>query len=143
MDMDEQSAYERRMKNRHTWELIKRYPIFGVGIDADDRFIPEELPYATGQVHNELLYTGKQMGIIGMSLYLSLLLHLFFHARYVERSCKTWWPMCSDLGWTLKVQAVVFMSGGFFSPIPWNPVFMILAGSASALVANLREKSYE
>ena len=29
-----------------------------------------KFPYAIGQVHNEILYAGKQMGMIGMGLYL-------------------------------------------------------------------------
>jgi hypothetical protein len=130
------------MKNRHTWELVKRYPFFGVGIDADDALIPYDLPYARGQVHNEFLYAGKQMGVIGIMLYVFLLGTLIFRGWTVQRICKNWWPACSDLGWTLKLQGIVFLCGGFFSPIAWNPLFLILAGSASALLSNIRQGSY-
>lgn len=143
MTQDEQSAWERRQKNRDTWALVKRYPFFGVGIDADDREIPSDLPYARGQVHNEFLYAGKQMGIVGMGIYVGLIATLVLCAWRVERLCKGWWPACADLGWTLRLQGIVFISGGFFSPISWNPLFLILAGSASALLTNLRQKAYE
>lgn len=143
MTMDEQSAWERRMKNRHTWELVKDHPLFGVGIQADDRLIAGKYAYATGQVHNEFLYAGKQMGIIGMGLYVGLIYTLISRGYLVRRMCRTWWPQASDLGWTLCLQGVVFVTGGFFSPIPWNPVFLILTGSASALLTNLRQGSYQ
>lgn len=142
MTQDEQSAWERRMKNKHTWALIKMYPVFGVGIDADDRMIPSELPLATGQVHNELLYAGKQMGFIGMGLYLGLISTLIVRGYLVLRMCRHWWPTCANLGWTLMLQGIVFISGGFFSPISWNPLFLILAGSASALLTNLKAGRY-
>jgi hypothetical protein len=142
MDADTHSAWERRMKNRHTWELIKEYPLFGVGIHANDALLPEHLSYAGGQVHNEILYAGKQMGIIGIGLYLSLMSCIFFLGWWAQLHARGWWPAVSDLGWTFKMQAVVFAVGGFFSPIPWNPIYLILAGSASALWTCLREKSY-
>lgn len=142
MTQEEQSAWERRMKNKHTWELIKMYPVFGVGIDANDSMIPAELPLATGQVHNELLYAGKQMGFIGMGIYLGLIGTLIVRGYLVLRLCRNWWPTCANLGWTLMLQGVVFVSGGFFSPISWNPLFLILAGSASALLTNLKTGRY-
>lgn len=144
MSQDEQSAYERKMKNKHTWKLIKDYPLFGVGVNADDKaFLDwEKYPFAFGQVHNEILYAGKQMGFIGMGLYLSLMWNVFWGGRRVQKAAKGWWPAVEDLGWTFKMQALVFMVGGFFSPVPWNPLFLALAGSASALVDNLRKGSY-
>ncbi len=143
MDQDEQSAWERRMKKKQTWALVKEYPVFGVGVNADDALVGEKYPYATGQVHNEILYAGKQMGLIGMGLYSSLVLTLFFSGVLIQRRMKKVWPAISDLGWTYKVQAIVIMAGGFFSPIPWNAITMILAGSASALLANLRDQQYQ
>ncbi len=142
MTQDEQSAWERRMKKHDTWRLVKDYIAFGVGVNADDSLVGENYPYATGQVHNEILYAGKQMGIIGMGLYTSFVFTLFFSGMLIQRRMKKEWPAISDLGWTYKMQAVVVMAGGFFSPIPWNAITLILAGSASALLANLRDKSY-
>lgn len=142
MTQDQQSAYERRMKNKHTLNLILQYPLFGVGLQSDDERIwdlGDEFSFATGQVHNEILYAGKQMGIIGMGLYLSFLTTILMCGLRVQRATKSWWPDVSDLGWTFKMQALVFAVGGFFSPIPWNPLYLIIAGSASALLANIRE----
>ncbi len=139
MDQDAQSAWERKMKNKHTWRLILMYPAFGVGVAADDGLVYEQAPYAIGQVHNEILYAGKQMGVIGMGIYISFMAAIFRFGRRVEKLTKKWWPEVSDLGWTFKMQAVVFMVGGFFSPIPWNPIYLILAGSASALYPHVVE----
>lgn len=139
MTQDEQSAWERKMKNRDTWRLIKDYPAFGVGISASDEFLWEKYRYATGQVHNEILYAGKQMGFIGIGLYVSFMSILFGFGLRVQRLAKGWWDEISDLGWTFKMQAVVFMVGGFFSPIPWNPIYLTLAGASSALYYSVRE----
>ena len=142
MTQDEQSAWERKMKNKHTWRLIKDYPLFGVGVNASDDFAWEKYPFATGQVHNEILYAGKQMGVVGMGLYLALMYTIFQGGRRIQKAARGWWPAVEDLGWTFKMQAVVFASGGFFSPVPWNPLYLVIAGSASALIANLRAGSY-
>ena len=139
MTQDQQSAWERKMKNRHTWGLIKAHPLFGVGIQADDDLVWEEFPYAIGQVHNEILYAGKQMGMIGMGLYLALLFTLFRSGLRAQRWARDSWPVLADLGWTFKMQAVVIAVGGFFSPIPWNAVYLIIVGSASALWMNMKK----
>ena len=147
MNQDQQSAWERKMKNLHTWRLILEYPILGVGIQSNDDILYEKvgdhLPYASGQVHNEILYAGKQMGFVGMGLYVSFMTILFTRGRRVQKLAKTWWPEVSDLGWTLKMQAIVFMVGGFFSPIPWNPIYLTLVGAASALWLHLQELQHQ
>jgi hypothetical protein len=142
MTQDEQSAWERRMKKKQTWALIQDYPVFGVGVHADDSLVKEKYPYATGQVHNEILYAGKQMGYIGMAIYTSFIVAMFYSGWMAQRRMKKEWPAIADLGWTFKMQAVVVMAGGFFSPLPWNPISMILAGSASALLLNLKSRSF-
>jgi len=143
MTQDEQSAWERKMKKKQTWELVKMYPLFGVGINADDRLVEEKFQYATGQVHNEILYAGKQMGFIGMSLYSSLVFILLICGHLIQRNMKDRWPALSDMGWTFKMQAVVVITGGFFSPIPWNAITMILVGAASALYLNIKSGSFK
>lgn len=142
MTMDEQSAWERRIKNQHTWELVKQNLAFGVGVNADDWKIPDELWAARGQVHNEFLFAGRQMGLIGMGLYAGLIATLISRGWLVRKMCQSWWSNAADLGWTFLLQGIVFVTAGFFSPIPWNPVFLILTGSASALMTNLREGRY-
>lgn len=140
MNQDEQSAWERKMKNRDTVRLIMDNFLFGVGVKPDNDLVWEKYGFAGGQVHNEILYAGRQMGIIGMALYVSFLSTMFRNGLRVQRHCRTTWPALSDLGWTLKMQCVVFIVGGFFSPIPWNPVMMVLVGSASALWVNAQEE---
>lgn len=144
MTQDEQSAWERKMKNKHTWKLIKEYPLFGVGVNSDDanNVDWEKYPYAFGQVHNEILYAGKQMGMIGMALYLALMFNVLIGGWRIQLAAKGKWPAVEDLGWTFKMQGVVFAVGGFFSPVPWNPLYLVLAGSASAMIANLRNGSF-
>lgn len=134
---DEQSANERRAKNRDTWALIKTYPVFGVGINPDSSQYIDRFPMTSGQVHCEVLMAGRQMGVIGMSLYFGFVGLIFFGGDWVRRNAAHW-PAVRDLGRTFQVQAVAIAVGGFFSPLPWHPPMMILAGSASALVGILK-----
>ena len=143
MTMDEQSAWERKMKNKHTLALISENLFFGVGINSDDALVAERYEFAAGQVHNEILYAGRQMGLVGIGLYFSLLFTLLYSGLRSQWAMKDIWPAASDLGWTLKMQGVVILTGGFFSPIPWNPLSLILVGSASALWMNIQQKSYK
>lgn len=137
MSQDEQSADERQAKNRDTWALIKTYPVFGVGVNPDSSKYEDRFPMATGQVHCEILMAGRQMGLIGMGLYVGFVGLIFFGGNWVRRHAGHW-PAVRDLGWTFQVQAVAIGVGGFFSPLPWHPPMMILAGSTSALVGILR-----
>jgi len=139
MNQSEQSAYERRMKNKHTWELIMKYPILGVGMNPDENRYPGHLWFARGQVHNEPLMAGKQLGLIGIALYYTLLGNLFRHGRRIQKTFAGWWPAATDLGWTFKLQAIVFAVGGFFSPLPWNAPLFILVGAASGLYTATQE----
>lgn len=135
---DTYSAMERRTKNRDTWALIKRYPLFGVGMNPDDRFFKEEFWGATGQVHCEILMAGRQMGLIGMAMHLGFLLIPFMTGLAIQRRMAGVWPALSDLGYTTKIQALSFAVGGLFLPLPWHPILLTLAGCGSALWLNLR-----
>jgi len=139
LSQDEESAQARRLKNRDTWALIKDHPLFGVGVSADESKYADRYPHAAGQVHNELLMAGRQMGIIGMGLYVAMLLIIFTRGRDVQRMSVEWWPALSDLGWTYKMQTLVFVVGGAFSPLPWIPPQMLIVGSVSALWLNARQ----
>ena len=142
MTQDEQSADERQRKNQDTWKLIKDNFFFGVGVNPDDRLIAPLYPMATGQVHCEILMAGRQMGMIGMGLYIGFISIMFFGGRWCRLNSRHW-PAVADLGWTFQVQAVALAVGGSFSPLPWHPPMMLLAGSASALVMILRREKEE
>lgn len=142
MTQDEHSAWERSMKNKHSWALIMRYPVFGVGVHKSNDMIPEELHFATGQVHNDWLYIGVQMGFIGMGLYASLMFCVFVFSARIQHIAKHSWPALSDLGWSIKLMGIVFVVGGFFSPIGWNPLFLATAGASSALWVNYQNQSW-
>lgn len=137
MNQDEQSANERKLKNRDTWGLIKENLVFGVGVNPDQKKFIDRFPMATGEVHCEILMAGKQMGLIGMGIYAGFLATLFLSGFWVRRNARHW-PAVRDLGWTFQVQAVAIAVGGYFCPQPWNPVTLLLAGSASAMVCNLK-----
>lgn len=139
LDRDMLSAQDRRLKMRDTWALVRRYP-FGVGMAPDDNLVAREFAYAAGQVHCEILMAGRQMGFLGMGAYLTLLLTMYLRGRRVQRMLVRSWPEVSDIGWTFKMQAVTIAVGGFFSPLPWNPVTLILAASASSLLAAVRSE---
>ena len=139
MNQDEQSANDRKLKNIHTWRLIKEHFVFGVGVNPDSRRYVDRFPLAAGQVHCEILMAGRQMGLIGMGMYVGLVLTLFLSGGWVRRNAAHW-PAVRDLGWTFQVQAVAIAVGGSFSPLPWHPPMMLLVGSASALVCLLREE---
>jgi ElaB/YqjD/DUF883 family membrane-anchored ribosome-binding protein len=134
-----QSALERSAKNRDTWKLIKDHPWFGVGIYANQGLYVHRYPSAVGQVHCEILMAGRQMGVIGMSIYVALLWVLFWSGHRVQRKTRRWWPEVADLGWTFKMQTAVFIVGGAFSPLPWNAPELILVGCASGLRTHLKK----
>lgn len=137
MTQDEQSADERKEKNRDTWGLIKENLVFGVGVNPDQSKFADRFPKAIGEVHCEILMAGKQMGLIGMGIYAGMLATLFLSGSWVRRNAQHW-PAVGDLGWTFQIHAVAIAVGGYFCPQPWNPVTLLLAGSASALVRNLK-----
>jgi hypothetical protein len=134
-----QSADERKYKNKDTWKLIQENPIFGAGINANQGVYGRKFPMATGQVHCEILMAGRQMGMIGMSIYAILLGILLVQGYRIQRLTRNWWLEMSDLGWTFKMQALVFVVGGAFSPLPWNEPEMVLVASVSALWVILRK----
>lgn len=136
---DEQSAQERQAKNRDTWALIKENFFFGVGVNPDSSKYTDRFPMASGQVHCEILMAGRQMGLIGMGLYIGLIGIILFGGGWVRRHAHDW-PGVRDLGWTLQMQAVAIAVGGFFSPLPWHPPMMLLAGSTSALFGVLKRE---
>ncbi|MBR6023290.1 MAG: O-antigen ligase family protein [Kiritimatiellae bacterium] len=138
LTQDQQSADERQAKNRDTWRLIKDYPLFGVGFETDSRFL-EPYPMARGQVHSEILAVGKQMGFIGMGLFLGVLGMSFAAGLRIQRVFRDR-PEVGKLGWVFCMQSLLIMVGGFFCPLPWHPPMMILAGSASALAGLARQR---
>lgn len=139
-DPDAYSAMERRTKNRDTWALIKKYPVFGVGMNPDDSYFRHDYWGATGQVHCEILMAGRQMGFIGMGLHVTFLAIPFILGRRIQRFASRTWPAVSELGYTIKIQAISFAVGGMFLPLPWHPILLTLAGCSSALWRNLRAK---
>ncbi len=136
MTQDEQSADERSEKNKHTWGLIKEHLLFGVGVHPDEsRFGRWNM--ARGQVHCEILMVGKQMGLIGMSLYVACWGILLVGGGIVRARARDKWPALADLGWTFQLQGVCLIVGGSFCPSMWNPPMLILAASVSSLLALL------
>lgn len=136
MTQDEQSADERSEKNKHTWGLIKEHLLFGVGVNPDEsRF--GRWSMARGQVHCEILMVGKQMGLIGMSLYVACWGILLVGGGIVRARARDKWPALADLGWTFQLQGVCLIVGGSFCPSMWNPPMLILAASVSSLLALL------
>jgi len=133
MDQEEQSAKDRRDKNHDAWGLIREYPLFGVGINPDEDLFFDRFPNAAGQVHCEILTAGKEMGIIGMTLYVMPLVILYKRGRNVQKATRGTWPAVSDMGWTLSMQAIVVAVGGSFSPLPWNAPSVFLVACASSL----------
>jgi hypothetical protein len=141
IDQDAQSAQERSLKNRDTWRLIKAYPL-GVGMNPDESQYGEIYPYAVGQVHCEILMAGKQMGFVGMGIYLGMIGMVFVNGWRVQRKCAKTWPAVADLGWTLKIQAIGFLVGGAFSPLPFNTPMMILVACGSALWGLVKSEEF-
>lgn len=135
---DEHSAIARRIKNQHSWRLIMEYPVLGAGMHPDHRLFEEHYQHAAGEVHNELLKAGIQMGFVGMGLYIAMLAFMFFGAWKIQRATAGWWPAMSNLGWTFKMMALAIIVGGQFSVLPWTPVHFLLLGSVSALYLNLQ-----
>ena len=138
MSQDEHSAYERRMKSKQSWELVKRYPVFGTGVVADQSRFPEDLPYTRGLVHCEILRAGVEMGWIGMLLYAGMVGIVIIGGWRIYRVSRGWIEK-GEIAWTLFAQGVTIAVAGYFSPIPWGPVTMILCGATGALVMNVKD----
>lgn len=136
MTQDEQSADERARKNEHTWGLIKEHLIFGVGVCPDESRFSARWPMATGQVHCEILMAGKQMGLIGMGLYVAYWSILLIGGGLVRMRARGR-AAIADLGWIFQLQGLCIIVGGSFCPGPWHPPLMLLTASVSALLANL------
>lgn len=136
MNQDEQSADERARKNEHTWGLIMEHLFFGVGINPDESRFAARWPMATGQVHCEILMAGKQLGLIGMGLYVAYWCILLVGGGLVRLRARGLGPI-ADLGWTFQLQGLCIVVGGSFCPLAWHPPLMILAASVSALLSNL------
>jgi hypothetical protein len=139
LTQDEHSAVERSLKNIDTWRLIKDHPLLGAGMNPRGAMMISRYPFAIGQVHNEMLMAGRQMGMGGMALYLAMLWVMFQRGWRIQKYAEGWWPAMSDLGWTFKIQALVIFVGGQFNPLPWNTYTMALMASASALWLNLQQ----
>ncbi len=139
LSQDEQSAEDRQAKNRDSWALIKAYPVFGVGLNPDESEYTDRFPMAAGQVHCEFLRAGVLMGSVGIGLYFGILFVVFWGGNSAWRMARHW-PAVRDLGWTLQMQALALTVGGMFSPHPWHPPAMLIAGCASALIVNLKEE---
>ena len=135
MDQDEQSADERAWKNKHTWGLIKEHLLFGVGVCPDESRYPSRWGMARGQVHCEILMAGKQMGLIGMGLYVAYWAIMLVGGGIIRHRERERWPTLADLGWCIQLQGLCIVVGGSFCPLPWHPPMMILAASVSALLA--------
>jgi len=118
------------------------HPFLGVGLVPDQSYISQRYWYAQGQVHNEWLFIGLRMGMLGMGLYFAFMYFIIGMGWMIERSAKTSFPAVSDLGWTLRLQGVVFLVGGSFSPVGFNPLYMFFAACASALWMNYRNQSW-
>ena len=136
MTQDEQSADERKEKNKHTWGLIKEHLLFGVGVCPDESRFAARWPMARGQVHCEILMAGRQMGLIGMGLYVAYWSILLVGGGLVRKRARDRMAI-ADLGWTFQLQGLCIIVGGSFCPGAWHPPLMILTASVSALLANL------
>lgn len=135
MDQDAQSADERARKNEHTWGLIKEHLLFGVGVSPDYQRIPSRWGMARGEVHCEILMAGRQMGLIGMGLYIAYWAILMVGGGIIRARTLNIWFSLSDLGWTFQLQGLCLIVGGSFCPSAWNPPMMILTASVSALLS--------
>lgn len=132
MTQDEQSADERKAKNRDTWALIQTYPLFGVGVNPSGEAF-REFPMAGGQVHCETLMAGRQMGVIGISLHWGFILTLLIGGGLVRRRAGGW-AAAAGLGRVFQLQAVAVIIGGSFCPLPWGIPTLAAAACASALL---------
>ena len=140
MDQDELSADDRKNKNRDTWRLIKAYPLFGVGINANQSLYAERFPFATGQTHCEILLAGRQMGFIGMGLYVGFIsIILFGGLKLRKRMIKAHWGEVAEQGWMFFCVGIMFIVGGAFAPSVWNAMMMFFCGACSSLLLNFKK----
>ena len=132
---EDKNTVERYYRNKHTWNLIKMYPL-GTGMNPNPDLMPAEVGFATGKSHMEILMAGRMMGFPGMFLYLLMLAIPFIKGRQIQRTMAHHMPGLSDLGWLFKIQAAIFLTGGLFVPNPFIYPETIMLGCASALSLN-------
>jgi hypothetical protein len=142
LNQDEQSAEDRRLKNIHTWQLIKEHPLLGVGMRPNPLRYVERFPMALGQVHCEILMAGRQMGFLGMGLYVGFIALIYFGGGWIRRNAR-YWPAVGNLGWTFQMQAIAIAVGGSFCPLPWHAPMMMLAGSVSVLIGLVKQENIQ
>lgn len=78
--LDERSSY-----NTQAWELIKKHPLWGVGVGhyglaISQELIPNQLSYYYQPVHNVFLLIWSEIGLGGALFWLALIAFLFFTA---------------------------------------------------------------
>lgn len=140
-NVDEQSSIERAYRNRHTWRLITMYPM-GIGLNPDPKLYPEEVSFAAGTAHNELLMAGRGMGYHGMVLYVAVVITPLILGLKIRRALADTAPPYAELGSAFVGQALVFIVGGNLISNPFTYPEMILLGCSSAMWTNLKKAAF-
>ena len=138
LDVAAESAQSRWIKIRGTFLMILQNPI-GVGTDPQYWYVTKWWG-AAGTVHNELMMAGRTMGFPGMIMYiLALVLPLKYATRIMRRTENGVWPVMEALAWTVRVQLIVIVMGGMFSPSFFHFPHMMTFVAVSGLWRSVQE----
>ncbi|MFH1860442.1 MAG: O-antigen ligase family protein, partial [bacterium] len=123
------------MKRIYLWqagiEMMKDYPITGVGLQNFKLTFPEYNPYLRTQVtHNTYIQFGSESGIPGLGLYLLLLIFHFkttfdIRRRVDKNSFISYICLSLEAGMIGHMISSTFLAKAYFEPVYW----LIIAGA--------------
>jgi O-antigen ligase len=85
--LEQKSSQERISSYQESWQLVKRYPFFGVGIGnyslaVSQEVKPNQPSYYYQPVHNTFLLVLSEIGIFGVSFFVLVLFILIFNFQF-------------------------------------------------------------
>ncbi len=135
------------MKRIYLWkaglEMMKDYPLTGVGMANFTRTFPEYNPYLKPQTtHSTYIQFGSECGIPGLGLYLLLLFFyfktLFDIRRKVDKnSFEAYCCLALEAGMIAHIIASIFIAKAYFDPVYW----LIISGAILKDIVEQKEQT--
>src|SRR3990172_5455929 len=148
----ERNVFSRVVQNRQSVELMKRYPITGVGLGnfvLAKIYILKLAPVTEGELkgfvkftaHNSYLSMGAETGVIGLLIFLLIIITSIWYCYSSERYFKTRDDLLLfyKISQSIRIGLIGFAFCSIFLPNQFNLVFYQFLAIA-AVLKNLAEK---
>lgn len=136
----DRTSQQRLLYWEHGWDMMKKYPAFGVGYfnfsSYYERYFPADMLYANAQLpHNIFVQVGADLGFVGLFIYLMMIIKSFRHTAEVRRlegggvENRTWLYNMSlglDIGFCGFLLAGQFVSVVYY-PFMWIHLALVVA----------------